>query len=288
MLKDRTKDIFWWTVVASLIDLFDNEVDEAVERTVDLKRRLKDHENPLTYELIYHDEALDVARDLAHESDGDAAEPDAQRYETIIQLVTDALLQDQLPDKPVLMPFDISRPDDLKRAAHTLQKLLEKQLKKEPVQLRGKRVQPAYDLFISYRHKDEALVHRLRQSLADQGLTAFWSDTDRLKTGTQWNREIQRAIDSALYLVLILTPDTIVSDWMQLELEAELQYAAQRQMPVILLSVGVQPSAVPPLLRQYQWIDVRGRPREEALEEGVSKLVHQVEDLKRHSSNHHS
>lgn len=288
MLKDRSKDIFWWTVVASLIDLFDNEVDEAVERAVDLKRRLKAYENPFAYEMIYHDEALDVARDLAHESDGDVAEPDAQRYETIIQLVTDALLQNQSPDKPALMPFDISRTDDLKHAARTLQKLLERQPKKEPVQLHAKRVQPAYDLFISYGNKDEALIHRLRQSLADQGLTAFWSDTDRLKTGTQWNREIQRAIDSALYLVIILTPDTIVSDWMQAELQAELRYAVQRQMPVIFLSVGIQPSGVPPFLRQYQWIVVRDRPREEALEEGISKLVHQVEDLKRHSSNHHS
>ena len=67
-------------------------------------------------------------------------------------------------------------------------------------------------VFISYARKDGAtLAQRLQNDLATQGFDA-WLDTQRLRGGATWTREIEVALDHAQYVLVLLTHGSYISE----------------------------------------------------------------------------
>jgi hypothetical protein len=67
----------------------------------------------------------------------------------------------------------------------------------------------AFELFISYSHKDEALCEELEKQLSLlkwQNLITAWHDR-RIGAGHEWEREIDRQLDSAKIILLLISPD---------------------------------------------------------------------------------
>jgi WD40 repeat protein len=90
----------------------------------------------------------------------------------------------------------------------------------EPIQNRMSFKQ--FSAFISYAHLDgEALASALRDQvhLDPRGRSiTFWQDYDRIKYG-QWTKQIEEAIDSSDFLILLITPAALASsncknEWM--------------------------------------------------------------------------
>ena len=71
-------------------------------------------------------------------------------------------------------------------------------------------------VFISYSHKDSDYAHRLAEELEQKGFSV-WID-DRIDYGTQWPRVIQEHLDDCSAFVVIMTPRSYQSDWVQNEL----------------------------------------------------------------------
>ena len=104
-------------------------------------------------------------------------------------------------------------------------------------------------IFISYSHKDKAYAHKLHRNLLDQGFDA-WID-DRIDYGSHWPHEIENRLQNCVAFILIMSPDSQESDWVQ----NELSFARQLKKPIfpILLDGNVWWH-----LGTIQYVDVRG------------------------------
>ncbi len=104
-------------------------------------------------------------------------------------------------------------------------------------------------IFISYSHKDTTYAHGLADHLGSMGFDV-WMD-ERLDYGSQWPHEIQKQLDSCDAFILIMTPRSFASDWVQ----SELQRAKRKRKPIFpLLMEGEEPWLA---VESTQYYDVR-------------------------------
>jgi hypothetical protein len=105
-------------------------------------------------------------------------------------------------------------------------------------------------IFISYSHKDTKYAHALADHLKSRGFN-FWID-ERLDYGSQWPHEIQKQLDSCDAFLVIMTPRSFASEWVQ----SELQRAKRKLKPIFpLLLEGDEPWLS---MESTQYFDVRG------------------------------
>jgi formylglycine-generating enzyme required for sulfatase activity len=105
-------------------------------------------------------------------------------------------------------------------------------------------------IFISYSHNDTDYAHRLADTLQAEGFDV-WIDA-RIDYGSQWPLEIQKQLDSCDAFILIMTPRSFASEWVQ----SELQRAKRKLKPIIpLLLEGDEPWLS---VESTQYYDVRG------------------------------
>ena len=105
-------------------------------------------------------------------------------------------------------------------------------------------------IFISYSHKDTTYAHGLADHLRKMGFD-IWMD-ERLDYGSQWPLEIQKQLDACAAFILIMTPRSFASDWVQ----SELQRAKRKLKPIFpLLLEGNEPWLS---VESTQYYDVRG------------------------------
>ncbi len=105
-------------------------------------------------------------------------------------------------------------------------------------------------VFLSYSHKDEAMMQEIKEELTDEGITV-WSD-DELEWGTpSWERDVREAIRGAAAMVVLLSPNANESVWVGRELSmAEL---LDIKIYPILIS-GTEEESIPLRLVNHQYI----------------------------------
>jgi hypothetical protein len=108
----------------------------------------------------------------------------------------------------------------------------------------------AVNVFISYSHKDEALMSVLRDHLAPlrrQGLIADWHDR-RIVAGDNWHREISRELEHCQLVLLLLSASFFASDYIDgAEMAAALRLhtaGKARTIPIILRPVDWERSVL--------------------------------------------
>jgi len=102
------------------------------------------------------------------------------------------------------------------------------------------------EVFYSYSHKDERLLDKLRNHLTQfkrEGLIADWHDR-RIGAGSEWKEQIDRHLDSARVILLLVSADFLASDYCY---DVEMRRALERHdagearvIPVILRAVDWQ------------------------------------------------
>jgi len=111
-------------------------------------------------------------------------------------------------------------------------------------------------IFISYSRKDTAFVDQLKTDFTKAGLD-IWLDTEDLTPGTpNWEQAIRDAIDNAAAVVLVASPDSRASVYVQ----GELTLAKLRQHPIYpVWAAGDNWIDAATLdLVNYQYVDCRG------------------------------
>ena len=104
-------------------------------------------------------------------------------------------------------------------------------------------------IFISYSRKDIDFARYFRAILENAGF-AVWMDEKRLSAGMNWSDELQKAIDNCGAFVVIMSPDSHESKFVQ----SEILHALDRNkamFPVLLIG---EPFF---LLKAYQYEDMR-------------------------------
>jgi len=85
-------------------------------------------------------------------------------------------------------------------------------------------------VFISYSRKDLDFVERMAKDLEAAGLDV-WYDLSGLDGGTRWGREIQSAIQQSQCFIVVLSPNSVESDWV----EKEFMYAYRLKRKIVPL-----------------------------------------------------
>ena len=67
-------------------------------------------------------------------------------------------------------------------------------------------------IFISYNHEDNDFAENLIHRLHEAGFTT-WRDIDELHAGEVWRIEIDQAIKNALAMIVIMTPQAKISEY---------------------------------------------------------------------------
>jgi hypothetical protein len=103
--------------------------------------------------------------------------------------------------------------------------------------------------FISYSREDSAYVQRLVAYLEARGVRV-WRD-DRVGYVERWARVIQAQVDSCAVFVLVMTPASAISEWV----ERETARAEQQRRPIAPMLLAGQPHF---RVSNIQFVDVTG------------------------------
>jgi hypothetical protein len=103
-------------------------------------------------------------------------------------------------------------------------------------------------IFISYSRKDIGFVHKLAGDLEKAGYDVWWDLTD-LRGGDDWLRVIPAAIESSDYFLVVLSPNSAVSDWVKKE------YTQALGLRKKLIPIMLTRSSVPFALNTINYVD---------------------------------
>lgn len=96
-----------------------------------------------------------------------------------------------------------------------------------------------YSCFISYSHKDEEFAKRLYSRMRDEHLRVWFAPED-VKGGEKLSEQIDRAIQVHDRLLLILSENSLQSEWVMTEIrkarKAEIKEKRQKLFPIRLVS----------------------------------------------------
>ncbi|MEF8731271.1 MAG: TIR domain-containing protein [Candidatus Accumulibacter meliphilus] len=125
-------------------------------------------------------------------------------------------------------------------------------------------------VFLSYARADSALVEQVANGLRAAGVRV-WLDK-MIQVGRNWMQEIERELSAADFVAFFISPNSVGSGWAREELQIALHRSVSGEGGAVILPVILEDADVPPLLRQYQWIDLRGGD----IDKGVGQLVEAV------------
>ncbi|MFE8604951.1 toll/interleukin-1 receptor domain-containing protein [Archangium violaceum] len=136
-------------------------------------------------------------------------------------------------------------------------------------------------MFLCHNSKDKQDVRLLAKLLLGQGILP-WVDETGILAGAQFVPEIERVIDQAPAVAVIVGPHSM-GPWQKQEYYAFLQRFVEhrseqgrmrlRLIP-LLLPGAPQPEELPPFLRGFNWVDFRDRGLEDRPE--LRKLVNAI------------
>jgi hypothetical protein len=118
----------------------------------------------------------------------------------------------------------------------------------------GERIE-GHHIFMSYRRvePDMTFAYRLADDLRAAG-HPVWIDVKGIESGGTWNQEIQQGIDDCYAYIVVISPDSLASDWVRNEMLYALEYRRGCVYPVLFRSV----ERMPVELMRIQYTDFRG------------------------------
>ena len=106
-------------------------------------------------------------------------------------------------------------------------------------------------IFLSYSHKDKVFAKKIATDLKKAGYKVWW-DISAIEGGDRWAKEIQDGINGSDILALIVSPSSIISEWV----EKEFIFASRRGMKIVPLLYAH--CELPIWLLNLQYIDLIG------------------------------
>jgi len=110
-------------------------------------------------------------------------------------------------------------------------------------------------IFLSHSTSDAPFVDRLASDLERLSI-GVWYDKWELRVGDSLLDKIAAGIEENDYLVVVLTPASVASDWVRLELKAALMRELSEKR-VVVLPVLLADCALPTFLRDKKYADFR-------------------------------
>jgi hypothetical protein len=124
-------------------------------------------------------------------------------------------------------------------------------------------------IFISHSSKNKGFANSLYADLVDNGFIP-WLDERDIYVGQSIPREIQQALNNSDYIVVVLTPASVESNWVSTEWEAvfwdDMKLKTNKVIPLLL-----EECEIPPFLKVKKYADFT-----EDYETGFHNLVNSI------------
>ena len=123
-------------------------------------------------------------------------------------------------------------------------------------------------IFLGYSRKDIDVVERVAHALDAAGVRT-WSDRSLLP-GELWQQRIEFILSEADVAAFFISPNSVRSKWFEHEVRIALARQVSGEGGAIILPIilaDVEDADVPPLLRQFNWIDLRDEDIDKAVDE---------------------
>lgn len=115
-------------------------------------------------------------------------------------------------------------------------------------------------VFISYSRQDLSFVQGFAQTLMSNGIDVWW-DLSSLQGGDNWTNEIPQAIKNCDLCIVVLSPNSVKSEWVQ----REYTYALNQKKRII--PALYQSCEIPFALVNINYVDVQGANYQKGLDE---------------------
>ena len=136
-------------------------------------------------------------------------------------------------------------------------------------------------VFMSYSRRDDVVMRRIVAFLREQGIKV-WVDNEKLIPGTPvWEKEIEKAVQGASAVVVVLSPDSKDSEWVRREISLADQYE-KRVFP--LLVRGDEKTSISIRLIGRQYVDIRSN-EDAGLNYVSATLLRYLEELNEREEN---
>jgi predicted nucleotide-binding protein len=111
-------------------------------------------------------------------------------------------------------------------------------------------------VFISYSHRDREFVERLANDLKKRGFSVWWDEWE-IRVGESIIQRISEGIDYSAYLIAVLSPHSVESDFVRREIGSALTIQLSPEKKIVILPLLVSDCEIPTLLREIKWADFR-------------------------------
>jgi hypothetical protein len=114
-------------------------------------------------------------------------------------------------------------------------------------------------VFISYSHSDRDVVDKLTNRFQIDNVN-YWRDDKDLQVGDIIDKAISRGIQENVLFLVVLTPTSIESRWVERELdEAAHEEVEGRKVVLPVVAKNLDAERIPPRLRKKLYVDISGR-----------------------------
>jgi cellulose biosynthesis protein BcsQ len=128
-------------------------------------------------------------------------------------------------------------------------------------------------IFVSHAHEDRRFVEQhIKQFLETYGVET-WVSTTEIKPGDEWMVSIRKALENSDWVLVVMSPKAIGSDWVRREVEWAFTHKPARIIPVLIESCN--PAELYPDLARRDYIDFSDpKERERARRRILQWLLH--------------
>ena len=133
-------------------------------------------------------------------------------------------------------------------------------------------------VFLAFAEADQTIMQQIRKSLMREGITVWSFQTD-VKTGKDFQTEINRGIAGADNIIYLLSPEAIKSEYCQ----QEIAYALSLNKRIIpLLISATHLTEIPTEIRNLQFIDLTTESYQETIDKLLKEIQSEVVYYERH------
>jgi len=123
------------------------------------------------------------------------------------------------------------------------------------------------DVLISYAHQDKKIAERVQDRLREAGFTV-WQNQFDMKSDEHWQEAIERSLEHAYYVLLLLSLASVNSPYIARQYRA----ALEQQKPLYVALVDQLPHyEIPEDLRPLPYIDLTAD-----FDAGIQKLINAI------------
>lgn len=104
-----------------------------------------------------------------------------------------------------------------------------------------------HGVFLSHTSSDKPFVRKLKEDLESHGVEEIWIDEAEIQIGDSLTKIIEQGLEKTKFICVVLSPESIESNWVQKELEV----AMNREITsgeVVVLPIIIEPCKLPTFL----------------------------------------